>query len=76
MADDISRSTISVLVILTLLVSVLGTWTVLSRASQGPELPPPPSVASGKASISIEGAQEPVLDAATGHAILEIAERP
>ena len=34
MADDVSNTTIAVLLILTILVSVIGTWTVLDTAKE------------------------------------------
>ncbi|RME31127.1 hypothetical protein D6789_03720 [Candidatus Woesearchaeota archaeon] len=53
MEDDVSRSTVIVLVLLTLAVSAIGTFVVLSEIDAG--APPAPSVAGkGQVMLSIE----------------------
>jgi len=61
MENDISRNTIFVLVILTLLISILGTWTVLSQITSGPAPQQPPHVASqsGEVSFTLQAPPQP-----------------
>jgi hypothetical protein len=74
MAEDISRNTIYVLVILTLLISVLGTWTVLTHVQGTPA--PVISEAGGentaRVSFSIGKSPAPPQDAATGRVLFEV----
>ena len=71
--DDVSRITIISLVVLTLAVSLVGSWVVLYEVSQidqpvriGPQ--------AGEARLSIQYPQEPVSNTAT--ASLEITRPP
>jgi hypothetical protein len=50
---DVSRTTIFVLVILTLLISILGTWTVLSQLNAATPVAADHATASGKVSFTI-----------------------
>lgn len=75
MVEDISRNTIYVLVVLTLLISVLGTWTVLSHVQGGPA----PIISdsgtgsdSGKVSFAIAKMPEPKQDLTTGEVVFQI----
>lgn len=76
MAEDISRNTIYVLVVLTLLISVLGTWTVLSQVNA------PPSPSSGPSNVAqanmefkiVEPPKSVVGEPVTGNAVFMITE--
>ena len=73
MTEDISKNTLLVLVVLTIVVSLLGTWTVINEASkvrvaEGMADDNPSS--TGKVSISVKEAPEPV--GATGQVVLNI----
>ncbi len=74
MEGDISRNTIFVLVILTLLISVLGTWTVLSQINAGPAQPPAQEhpVSSGQVGFTLVAPPGPPMGDATGHVAFEI----
>jgi len=71
--QGISQNTIVVLVVLTLLISILGTWTVLSQinASAAPQSVSH-NTGSGKVSLSIEQPAPPQVDSTTGHVVFEI----
>ncbi len=73
MVEDLSRNTVFVLVILTLLISILGTWTVLSQVNAGPAAvsAPPAGGGSGHVSLTI-GNPQPVVSGTTGHVVLAI----
>jgi hypothetical protein len=60
---DLSRATIAVLVLLTLTISVLGTWTVLTQA--GSSNSRIPQSASGTAQISILQTQHAAVTASS-----------
>lgn len=73
MTEDLSKNTLLVLVVLTIIISLLGTWTVISEsskmASSSPFTPGNPE-ASGKVTIDI---QPPVQNVAVvGQVILNI----
>lgn len=51
--SDIPKKTILVLLVLTIAISVLGTWTVLSATSQGPRVNKVADTAQGEVSITI-----------------------
>ena len=76
MNEDISKNTLLVLVVLTIIISLLGTWTVINEATKlstsGAATRPVQSVDStvGKVSIDIEKPIEPVQT--TGQVILTI----
>ncbi len=76
MESDISRNTIFVLVILTLLVSVLGTWTVLTHVEEGFAAPPiaqRTDRGSGEVQFAIVAPKEgAVSEPATGRVVFEI----
>jgi hypothetical protein len=60
-SNDISKRTVLVLLILTLVVSVVGTWTILSQPTtiyRTVEIGEP---ASGKVSLDIDEPAEPVV---------------
>ncbi len=67
---DVSRTTIFVLVILTLLISILGTWTVLSQLNAATPVAADRTTASGQ--VSFEITPPPVTAAATGQVAFEI----
>lgn len=69
MESDIQKSTIVILVILTLVVSVLGTWTVLSQISQ-PSAGTPQSTAEMR--FTIEPPQHAVGEPITGNVAFTI----
>ncbi len=68
-SGDVSRNVILVLVILTLLISILGTWTVLSQIGAGhlPSSSQPAAPGSGEVSFTLQAPPGPSIDAATGH---------
>ncbi|MFP4524389.1 MAG: hypothetical protein ACLFO2_03715 [Candidatus Woesearchaeota archaeon] len=73
MTEDISKNTLLVLVVLTIVVSLLGTWTVINEASKvrvaDEQADDNPST-TGKVSLSVKEAPEPV--GATGQVVLNI----
>jgi len=77
--NDISRNTIFVLVALTLLISVLGTWTVLTQINAGPTpAPNMPQAASGHVQLTIINPNEkpqPVSTAATGRVVFDVKKK-
>lgn len=78
MTEDISRQTIFVLVVLTLLVSVLGTWTVLSHVDAGQTVQSNniDRVDSGKAVLGIEGPPVRQQNLASGQVVFGIQTPP
>ncbi|MBA3064137.1 hypothetical protein FP803_01735 [Candidatus Woesearchaeota archaeon] len=64
MAKDIPKATIAVLLVLTILVSIIGTWTVLESISIKEASPVQKTVGAGDKNIkfSSEEPQEPVED--------------
>ncbi|PIN78825.1 hypothetical protein COY26_00910 [Candidatus Woesearchaeota archaeon CG_4_10_14_0_2_um_filter_33_10] len=61
MAKDIPKATIAVLLVLTILVSIIGTWTVLESISQGEKIPGEmTSTSQGNINLNIEKPHEPV----------------
>lgn len=62
MTKDIPKATIAVLLVLTILVSVIGTWTVLESISIKEATPSEKTVGAAEANIkfSIEEEREPV----------------
>ncbi len=77
MDDDISKNTVLVLVVLTIVISLLGTWTVINEASKfraqnsgGSAVSPSGGTAHGKVSITITRPPEPV--STTGKVVLNI----
>ncbi len=70
---DMSRNVIFVLVILTLLISVLGTWAVLSQVSAGRSVAPAPGSDHAEVSFMIQDpSQHPPVMEATGRVMLNI----
>ena len=78
MEGDISNKTIVVLVVLTVIISVLGTVVVLNEVSNAriviPEQPPTASQETGvhQAKVSLTIAPKPQRDSATGKVTLTI----
>lgn len=73
MNEDISKNTLLVLVVLTIIVSLLGTWTVIHEATNVPVQNVPvqtEDAATGKVSVDIVAPPKPV--AATGKVIFTI----
>ena len=71
MTEDISKNTLLVLVVLTIVVSLLGTWTVINEASRVRVADDPVDEerpTTGKVSISVAEPPEPVV----GHVVLNI----
>ena len=66
MAKDIPKATIAVLLVLTILVSIIGTWTVLEAISVKEETPIEKIVGASEGDIkfTLEEPQEPVEDSA------------
>ena len=62
MAKDIPKATIAVLLVLTILVSIIGTWTVLEAISIKEATPAEKTVGSSEGNIkfAIEEEREPV----------------
>lgn len=74
MAEDISRNTLFVLVILTLLISVLGTWTVISQINAVPSTHQATSQSgSGEVSFSLAPPPPPATDGATGRVAFQLS---
>jgi hypothetical protein len=73
---DLSRNVIFVLVILTLLISVLGTWAVLSQVNAGQSAVPKPGSDHAQVSFVIQDPNAPVPPPAVsqtlGRVVLEI----
>ncbi len=67
---DFSKTTIIVLVVLTLLISTLGTWTVLEQLSNAQVSQKGPEATSGEVKLNIV-APDPTIGA-TGHVTLNI----
>jgi len=71
-SNDISKRTVLVLLILTLVVSVVGTWTILSQPTTiyktiengGPQI--------GKVKLNIDSPSEPVMANAAGKVAIKI----
>ncbi len=73
MNEDISKNTLMVLVVLTIIISLLGTWTVANEATKVSSIRQADndnSVASGKVSLSVSEPPQPVI--ATGKVTLNI----
>lgn len=69
---DISKTTITVLVLLTLMISIIGTWTVLNEISNVKTVQKP-STAQGHVSFTITGPpSEPAKSSTTGNVVLEV----
>lgn len=68
--DDISRSTIVILVLLTLLISVIGTWTVLSQINAAPAAQESSSTSSGKVRFALT--EDPATDQSTGKVVFKL----
>ena len=66
MAKDIPKATIAVLLVLTILVSIIGTWTVLESISIKEATPAEKTVVASEGNIKFtsEEPQEPVEDSA------------
>ena len=69
---DISKTTITILVLLTLMISVIGTWTVLNEISSVHVAKQQPSIASGQIQLNIQPPSTPKTSEATGNLMLEI----
>ena len=75
MDNDISKRTVLVLLVLTLIVSIVGTWTVLSQPTTiyktveigGPQ--------AGKVKLSIDAPEEPVITDTGGEVSLNILDK-
>lgn len=71
-ATDISKTTVTILVLLTLMISVIGTWTVLSEVNNV-KVVKQESSSVGKVSLTIQGPEEPA-PSATGRVALNLLE--
>ncbi|MBN1275748.1 hypothetical protein JXA12_05685 [Candidatus Woesearchaeota archaeon] len=74
MNEDISKNTLLILVVLTIIVSLLGTWTVINeagkvRADAAPAVVGEAST-TGKVAIDVAAPPEPV--SSTGRVVLNI----
>jgi hypothetical protein len=67
---DISKTTITVLVLLTLMISIIGTWTVMSEISSAKVVQQEPARSTGQIRFSITEAPPP--KTATGNVALDI----
>lgn len=72
MEEDISKNTLLVLVVLTVVISLLGTWTVINEAGkvrmQGPVHAT--DTTTGKVSVNVQALPDPV--STTGQVVLNI----
>jgi hypothetical protein len=76
MADEISKTTIVVLLILTILISVIGTWTVVTSLSAVPSPQTAPAQDnSARISLTVEPQPEPAVPI-TGNAVLSLEVMP
>ena len=74
MNEDISKNTLLVLVVLTIIVSLLGTWTVINEATKVRAQPAGPAAdaTTGKVSGDVLPPPEPV--SATGQVVIAITD--
>lgn len=75
MENDISKRTVLVLLVLTLVVSIVGTWTVLSQPTtiyKTVELGGPQA---GMVKLSIDAPEEPVMTGTGGEVSLNILDK-
>jgi len=72
MSEDLSKKTITVLVVLTLLISGLGTWAVISEINNVNVPVQEGRSGSGQVSLNIVSPTEPVQNSATGQVVFEI----
>jgi hypothetical protein len=77
-AQDMSKTTVAILVLLTLMISIIGTWTVLNEISavKMAAAPPMPSTSQGKVQLVIgspdgDGSS---MSAATGRVTFEVTD--
>lgn len=72
MNEDISKNTLLVLVVLTIIVSLLGTWTVINEATkvQGQPVGQTVDSTTGKVSVDVIAPVEPVTT--TGQVVINI----
>ena len=77
MADEISKTTIVVLLILTILISVIGTWTVVTSLSAVPagQQNAPAQDNTVRISLTVEPQPEPAVPI-TGNAVLSLEVLP
>lgn len=73
MVEDISQKTIVVLVILTLMVSVVGTWTVMDQLWRVQPAKSVSGTTSGKVTLNVAHPRLPAEDAGNGHVNLVIS---
>ena len=69
MSEEISKNTIIILVVLTVIISLLGTWTVLTEVNKVKMDDDGTSSISGQVKLTINPPNEPI--ATTGRVILE-----
>jgi len=75
MTEDISKNTLLVLVVLTIVVSLLGTWTVINEASKvrvGAAAETPAGERGQQAEVSLDISNPQVPPSATGQVTLNI----
>ena len=68
MAENISKNTIIILVVLTVIISLLGTWTVINEVNNVKTTAPTQSSSSGQIKLTINTPPEPVQT--TGQVVL------
>jgi hypothetical protein len=69
---DISKTTITILVLLTLMISVIGTWTVLNEISNV-KVTKQSAPASAQVSLTLlDGPRQPSADSVTGRVVLNV----
>lgn len=66
MGDDISKKTVAILLVIAVLISVIGTWLVLT---QEPEVRVENLHGQGLVKFEVQGPEEPILPA-TGNAVV------
>lgn len=74
MHNDISKRTVLVLLVLTLVVSVVGTWTVLSMPKEVYKTVEVGGPQHAKVNLAINEPTEPVIDSVSGKVALKIGE--
>lgn len=71
-SNDISKTTITILVLLTLMISIIGTWTVLNEVNNV-KIVSQESTSSGIVSLNLQSPNQPTEPvAASGRVVLNI----
>ncbi|HIH31117.1 TPA: hypothetical protein HA235_00255 [Candidatus Woesearchaeota archaeon] len=69
--SDLSSTTLVILVLLTLTISIIGTWSVLNEMSNI-KVSPPPKASSAQVSLQVNPPAEPKIVPVTGNIALNV----